>query len=148
MMVNPVVVIDLRQVQFPRRASGAPERISVHLFFACNRDRDSDRTAACSDARSTPEDSCDPAASTDVVRLVVRSKLPSRVRGVEQPICASSGARGRDRDSASSGRRRQAPGIPMSSRTRQLLGRVRKLTLVQQKRSLRSVLDVSKREPK
>ena len=44
--------------------------------FARDRDRDSDRTAALSDARSIPADSCNLSSSTDAVRLAVRSKVP------------------------------------------------------------------------
>ena len=92
-----------------RAARGAPAR-----------DQDSERTMARSDARNIPADSCDQAASTDVIRLTARSKLPSRVRGVEQPIRAPSGARDRDRKSRRSRRRLRAPAIPLRNRTRQL----------------------------
>ena len=40
--------------------------------FARDRDRNSDRTAAHSDAHSTPADSCDPVASTDLVRSAMQ----------------------------------------------------------------------------
>ena len=88
------------------------------------RDRDIDRKAEQSDARSTPTDSCSPAASNDVVRSMVVSKLPSRVRGVEQPIRGPSGVRNRDPNIGRSGRRFRAAGTPISSRARQLLRRV------------------------
>ena len=68
------------------------------------RDRDSERTAARSDARSTSTNIYDSAAPTGVIRSSVQSKLLSRVRGVEQPIRALSGARNRDRVSAPLGR--------------------------------------------
>ena len=57
--------------------SSARERRVGNGFRAPNfaRDRDRDRTAAHSDARCTPANSCGLAASTDVVRSVVRSKL-------------------------------------------------------------------------
>ena len=45
---------------------------------------------------------------------------------VELPVRAPSCARDRDRNYGTSGRRLKASGIPMSSRTRQILGRVRK----------------------
>ena len=106
-----------RQAQFLQHESIASEKFFRAPNFARDRDRHSDREATCSDACSTPADSCAPAASTDVVRSAFRYKLPSRVRGVKQPIHAPSGARSCDRDSASFGRRRRAPGIPMSSRT-------------------------------
>ena len=110
--------------------SSARERRIGNSFrapnFARDHDRDSDRTTARRDTPSTPAESCGLAASTDVVRLRVRSKLQSRVRGVEQPIRAPSGARGRDRDSAPLRRRRRPPAIPMSSCARQLLERVLK----------------------
>ena len=110
--------------------------------------RDSDRMAARSDTPSTLSNDCGPVVSTDVFRRVGRSKLQSRVRGVEQLIRAPSGARVRDRDSVSLGRCRRAPNIPMSSCTRQLPGRLCKPLLPEQKRSFRWVLDVSKRAPK
>ena len=97
--------------------------------FARGRDRDSDRAAARSDARSAPADSCCSAAFTDLVRSTVRSKLPFRVRDAEQPIRALSGARDRDRNCGRSGRRLRTPGTPMSSRSLQLHGSVRKLSL-------------------
>ena len=78
------------------------------------------------DARDISADNFESAASIDFVRSNVRSKLRSRVRGVEQPIRAPSGVRDHDRDSVPLGRHMRAPGIPMSSRTRQLLGCVRK----------------------
>ena len=75
--------------------------------------------------RSTSADSFALAVSTEGVRSAVRSKLPSRVRGVQQPIREPLAARGRDRDNASLGRRRRALSTPMSNRTRQMLGRMR-----------------------
>ena len=115
--------------------------------FARDLDFDCDRTAACSDARRSPADSCGQATSSDVVISAVLQKFPSRVCGVEQRMGAPSDARGCDRDSTSLGRSRRAPGISMSSCSRQLLGSVRKPSLTQQKRSLRSVLDDSKCPP-
>ena len=49
-----------------------------------DRDRDSGRAATRSDPCSTQADSCAQAASTDVVRSALKSKLPSRVRGVDK----------------------------------------------------------------
>ena len=93
MLLNPVMVMNICLARFPAR----------------DRDRRSDRAAARSNARSTPANSCDAVASTDVVRSAMRLKLPSRVRGVEQQIHAPSGACDRDRTRGRSGMRLQAP---------------------------------------
>ena len=99
-------------------------------------------------AHDTSVDSCDLVASTDEVRSTVRSKLPSRVRGVEQLIVAPSDARKRDRDSIPLGRRVRAPGIPMSSRTFYLLGHMCKPLLAREKRSKRLALNSFTHAPK
>ena len=71
----------------------------------------------------------------------MRSKLPKRVHVVKLLARLANGARDLDRKSEPLGRRLRAQGIPMSSCTRQLPGRVRKSLLVHQKWSLRLVLN-------
>ena len=91
------MVMNIRQAQI---SSPRESRVG-NDFCAPNfaRDRYSNPAAARSDTHSTPANSCVLAASTNVVRLEVRSNLPSRVRGVEQLIRAQSGARDHDRNS-------------------------------------------------
>ena len=114
--------------------------------MAHDREQDCERSARCSHAHSIPAEICAPFASTDVFRSSVRSKLPTHVRDIEQPVCASGRARDRDRNSRTLKRRLRAPDNPMSNCTNQLLGRVRKL-IFQRTRSCGFVLDCFKRTP-
>ena len=118
MMLSPVVVICLRHAHFLARGRRAGNYFHV-LKTKRAHVRDSDRTTAQSDMHDTLTDSCDLVAFTDVVILTVRSKLPTRVRGVEQQIRAPSGARDLDRDwgSVLLGRYMLTPRIPMCSST-------------------------------
>ena len=86
--------------------------------------------------------------STDVVRSTVRSKLSSCVLGFEQPIGGPSDERDRDSDSVSLGERMGVLGIPMISRTRQLLESVRSTLLDREKQSHCLVLSNFKHAPK
>ena len=105
-MLIQVVASDHRQALKFRLASVASARFSV----------------ARSDAQEKQANICVPATSTDVIISTMRSRLPARVHGVEQPVRASCGSHDLDHKRGPSGRRLQVPGIPMSSRTCQLLG--------------------------
>ena len=71
---------------------------------ALARDRDSDRTVTRSVACNKTADRCEPVSSIHVIRSSGRSKLPSRVRGVEQLIRVQPGVRDRDDESVPLGR--------------------------------------------
>ena len=83
----------------------------------------------------------DEAASDGSVGSRVRSKLSSCVRGIELPVYAPCGARGRDCNSRPSERRLRCPAVLMSSRTLQLSVNEPQSALYQQKQSQCLVLN-------
>ena len=101
MMINPLLVMSLRQYKFVRYASVTSEMISVHrilheipIEIAIERHR-------CN-ARSAQTDSFCIVTCIDLIILAVQSKLHSHVRGVEKTTRARSGAHDCDRNSGRS----------------------------------------------
>ena len=141
MISIPAIVSDNRYLQKLCECSSGVENEIRAEIYARDGNRDSERPASRSGAGGKPTESCATKSLTSLVRSPVRSKLPSRARGFEQPVCAQNCARDRDRKDGPSERCLRAPGILMISHTCQLLGRVRKPALVQQTRLHHLVLN-------